>query len=152
MVVGATLAAGAATGSSTTGTSATGAAGAGPARALMISPFSRSAWVPKMAWTLLPTSTTPAAPSAFSRPLSTFPVSPTSIRSRVMQASTCFRFSRPPKAAISCSALWLPPAAVPVAAPPSSVRFAACSASKSASGCRPGVRRFHFTMTNRNSR
>ena len=67
--------------------------------------LSNSAWVPKIACTLLPTSITPAAPRAFSRDLSTLLLSATSIRSRVMQASTLTRFSRPPNAAISFSAL-----------------------------------------------
>ena len=122
--------------------------------------LSSSACVPKMACTLLPTSITPAAPRAFSRALSTWSLSATSIRSRVMQASTLTRFSRPPNAAISRSALTL--AAVLVAsavtaaadgspATVSSSRLAACSASNSSSGSRPGVRRFHHRITSRNS-
>ena len=77
-----------------------------------------SACVPKIACTLLPTSITPAAPRALSRALSTLSLSATSIRSRVMQASTLTRFSRPPKAAISCSALTSAAVLVATAVPP----------------------------------
>ena len=45
----------------------------------------------------------------------------------------------------------VPPAAS-IGAAASSVRFACCSASNSASSSRPGVRMFHFLIANRNNR
>ncbi len=81
------------------------AATGAPASASLMSLLSASDRVPKTACTLLPTSITPAAPSATSAaPCPPRRWSATSMRSRVMQASTLSRFSRPPKAAISCSA------------------------------------------------
>ena len=82
-----------------------------------------------------------------------------------MQASTLTRLSRPPNAAITCSALLsaatdavmvavavpAPAAATAVADSAPSPRFACSSASNSSSGSRPGVRMFHFVIANRNS-
>src|SRR3984957_14865224 len=67
--------------------------------------FNDSAWVPKTAWTVLPTSTTPAAPRFFRRAVFTLLLSATSTRRRVMQASTLTRVFLPPNAASSCSAM-----------------------------------------------
>ena len=70
----------------------------------MISFFRASACVPNTACTLLPTSDHAGGAESLSRAWSTFFGSATSIRSRVIQASTLTRFSRPPNAAMSCSA------------------------------------------------
>ena len=107
---------------------------------------------------------TPAAPSDFSRSFSTLLVSATSIRNRVMQASTLTRFSRPPNAEINCSALLsaaalrgaaaavpAAPVGIAVAASEPSLRLAFCSCSNSDSISRPGVRMFHFVIAKRNS-
>ncbi len=88
------------------------------------------------------------------------------MRRRVMQASTLTRFSGPPNAAMTCSALLsvavgadavfvavaVPPAVTVLAEPEPSARFACSSASNSVSGSRPGVLRFHFVIANRNNR
>ena len=129
--------------------------GAGPGwrrAALLISFFSASAWVPKIAWTLLPTSMTPAAPSAFSRAWSTLLLvgdlhpqpgdAGVDVDQVVPAAEGGDQLLR------RC---W-PPAGAERAAPPavSSVRLARCSASNSSSGSRPGVRMFHRLIAKRN--
>ena len=75
----------------------------------------------------------------------------------VMQASTFTRLARPPNAAISCSArvsgttaVRAPvPVVIAVADPAPRPGLACCSASDSAAGSRPGVRRFHRVIANR---
>lgn len=84
----------------------TGSSASGPAlcRYSSRSVFRLSERGPKMACRLLPTVTTPAAPSALSRAGSALPMSATSTRRRVMQASIPRILLLPPKARTSALA------------------------------------------------
>ena len=67
-----------------------------------MSVFRFSERVPKIACMLSPTTSTPAAPSAFSFLWSALLMSFTPTRRRVMQASRSLMLLRPPKARTSC--------------------------------------------------
>ena len=60
-----------------------------------ISDFNASERGPKIAWMLLPTSRTPAAPRRFNSSLLTWLLSLTSTRRRVIHASKCLMFCEP---------------------------------------------------------
>ncbi|MNY45703.1 hypothetical protein D3C86_1808240 [compost metagenome] len=97
--------------------------------------------VPKIACTLLPTSSTPDAPSFFRRFLSTPALSLTSTRRRVIQASRCVMFSLPPSADKMLRGR---------SSPLLDTFSVSVSSTSSDGSSRPGVLRLNFRITKRN--
>ena len=108
--------------------------------------FNDSAWVPKTACTLLPTSTTPAAPRFFSRALSTLLV----VRDLHAQPSDAGVDVDEILPAAERRDQLLGHAVGHHRLAPLVEAGRLTSASNSASGSRPGVLMFHFVIANRN--
>ena len=125
--------------------------------------FSASAWVPKTAWTLLPTSMTPAAPEGLQPRLVDLAlvgdlhpqpgdagVDVDQVLPAAERGDQLLGLAVGAAGAVASRGRADPPAVTAVAEPAPSPRLAASSASNSSSGSRPGVRMFHFVIANRN--